>query len=250
MESSNKRQVKDNFEEAIESDEKDAKRTKINQDITEFNDAICSGDFIKALSKYFDDLRAELWTPDEIGQQAKNIAEREAQKKLIQLICPQGCFKEAAKFDNVELLKWMKTQGMDYKSEKAMQVALRYGSLDTAKWLLAEGIQLSKHDSRMVAESDNIEALEWVLSNGIQWSVGFSRVAAENRNQKMLEWIFCEKKSLDSNLMFYAIKTRDIGFLKFLHSNGVKIKNKDIVEAREMFCSNEIINWLKHNKNH
>ncbi len=102
------------------------------------------------------------------------------------LVDPQTFMKVCS---TVDILQWGISQGYEIPADVAAHAG-RYGNLDLLKWMHSQGIDISPLDvSLTAARRGRLAVVEWIFSQFGQISPGASRAAACNNYLHVLQWL-------------------------------------------------------------
>ena len=157
--------------------------------------------------------------------------------------------KEAARYDRLDIIKWLRQLGCCW-DEGAIEAAIQNGHLEMLEYLKNIGCPGCPDMCKLAAESNQFEVLKWLHEQGYSLHPDILKSGIVHGNIIMLEWAVDKGLRLSSDLTLYA--ARQLGGdlllnLKWLRDKRVTFHNDTAVELvkRANWNGNlEALKWL------
>lgn len=125
------------------------------------------------------------------------------------------------------------------------------GRVDVFTFLERRGICIPDEEDLLytAAKYEKIDMIKWLCSRNVRISDNVYFILAENGSLSILQWLYTQEdirppSGLPMNMTLYAIQSRRLDLVSWLHEIGMVFGMEDMLEATKIGCL-PILKWLR-----
>jgi len=128
----------------------------------------------------------------------------------------------AASNGDLEIMKWIYVYfGDDCLTSDATDKAAKYGNIDALKWLITNKCDVQRYDILTIAvRGGHLNIVKYLHENIIQYGVYACLIAAENGHLEILKYLHKNEYYWDESCWSYAALNGHMEVLQYLRENG------------------------------
>lgn len=159
---------------------------------------------------------------------------------------PKRMLKYAAKYNNFEMAKWIKSNSYIDPTYNITEYATINGNFEMLKWARNNGFPWDRMVTAYAAENGHFEMLKWIIENGCPWDTHACTRAAGNGHFEIIKWAKENGCQINSFTCASAAENGHFEILKWLKENNCKWDYYTCASAAKNGHF-EILKWAKEN---
>lgn len=143
----------------------------------------------------------------------------------------------------VELLKWCSSHEMPV-TQNAIVMAARNGNIDSVKFCLENGCQLTAEVSRDALSAIKLECFYWLVSQGCPIHPDSIQDVLRRGNIEIIEFLLSKGCKLDPDYIHFAYRAGHQHVLEWLETKGYELDYCDLFDTAVSNIQIRILDWL------